>query len=102
MTSNKKKASKESAKSTETTQNKSRILNYLTNPDNVGTIQIILACNSLFLTGSYWLFGWIYGVDPLTYTMKYAIEQNAETAAAEFTIIEVSFFIKIRQKNHKN
>ena len=70
---------------------------YLTNPDNIGVIQLILALNTLILTGSYWGFQWIYGVDPMTYSMRPYMEQNypdafkqdKETAAAEFALVAV-------------
>ena len=73
-----------------------KLLAYLTNPDNVGTVQCILAFNTLALSGSYWVFKWFYGVDPMTYTMQYqmsmnpdAFEQDTETTAAEFALVEV-------------
>jgi len=65
-------------------------MSWMTNPDNVGTIQLILFFNTICLSGSYYIFQWIYGVDPMTYSMRYynpdAIEQNTETTATEFTL----------------
>ena len=68
----------------------------MTNPDNIGTIQLILVLNTVILSASYWLFQWIYGQDLMSYTMnslekkKDAIKQDQETKSSEFTLIEVS------------
>ena len=50
----------------------------MTHPANLGTIQIGLVLNTLLLIGSYWLFQWMYGTDPLTHAYK----QDTEKARA--------------------
>ena len=68
----------------------------MTNPDNIGTIQIVLVFNTLLLSLCYWLFQWIYGEDPMSYTMnsienyKHAFKQNKEATSSEFTLVKVS------------
>ena len=63
---------------------------WMTNPDNVGTIQLILFFNTIALSGSFYTFQWIYGVDPITYSMRYysphAVQQDTETTTSEFTL----------------
>ena len=77
----------------------------MTNPDNVGTIQLILFFNTIALSGSYYIFQWIYGVDPMTYSMRYyspdAVQQDTETTPTEFTLTWVNKFyiFKVDNKN---
>ena len=77
----------------------------MTNPDNVGTIQLILFFNTIALSGSYYIFQWIYGVDPMTYSMRYyspdAVQQDTETTPTEFTLTWVNnlFFLKVENEN---
>ena len=75
-----------------------KLVSWITNPDNIGTIQIVLALNTVILTLTYWLFQWIYGEDPMTYTMnsieknKNAFKQDTETKSSEFALVEVRIF----------
>ena len=70
----------------------------MTDPDNIGYVQIALCINTFLLSISYWLFQKIYGVDPLTYTIQnrlggdsHDFQQSQETAAEEFHLVEVHF-----------
>merc|ERR1711953_1350243 len=67
-----------------------KLMLWMTNPDNVGTIQLILFFNTIALSGSFYTFQWIYGVDPITYSMRYysphAVQQDTETTTSEFTL----------------
>ena len=75
-----------------------KLISWITNPDNIGTIQIVLALNTVILTLTYWLFQWIYGEDPITFTMnsieknKNAFKQDTETKSSEFALVEVRLF----------
>ena len=75
----------------------------MTNPDNIGTIQIVLVFNTLLLSLCYWLFQWIYGEDLMSYTMnsmenkKYAFKQNKEATPSEFAFVKVRIIFNFSQ-----
>jgi len=72
----------------------SNLILWITNPDNVGTIQVVLALNTVIMSITYWLFQWVYGEDLMSYTMnsieknKNAFKPGTETTPTEFAIVE--------------
>ena len=74
----------------------SNLISWITNPDNVGTIQVVLAINTVVMSITYWFFQWVYGEDLMSFTMnsfernKNAFKPSTETTPTEFAIVEVS------------
>ena len=73
-----------------------KLILWVTDPNHIGYVQLGLCLNTLFLTGSYWIFQQVYGLDPLAFTMRqifleqpHAVQQDSQTAATEFDLVEV-------------
>ena len=80
----------------------SNLISWITNPDNVGTIQVVLAINTVVTSITYWFFQWVYGEDLMSFTMnsfernKNAFKPGTETTPTEFAIVEVSTKSKLK------